>query len=359
MPTPAYPAPHKSSTDSFFTPRPTSPRQTNVKVLVTGVGGGVGQSIIKALQYTPYSVIAIDSERLATGLYTVERGYHGHYADHPQYLQRILQICRRERCALLFPGTDAELSILASQAALIQQAGTIPVVSSPEVIATCDDKLATARFLSANGYPAPITVPFDEACTASLELPFIVKPRRGGARSRGLHLLKTTRDLDYYLDVLPRGIYVAQEYISGPEYTCGSVNDSGRCLAVIVLRRTLRNGDTYKAFVEKDPLLANFVSRILDQLGPFGPCNVQLRVRDGEPYVFEFNARCSGTTYCRALAGFNEPLLTAELLLRHLPPKPIVKPTTIVRYWKELVVPNDDIAVLEETGATAGPRGRL
>jgi nucleoside-diphosphate-sugar epimerase len=33
------------------------------QVLVTGVGGGVGQSIVKSLQATPYSVVAVDSDR--------------------------------------------------------------------------------------------------------------------------------------------------------------------------------------------------------------------------------------------------------------------------------------------------------
>lgn len=42
-------------------------------LLVTGVGGGVGQSIIKSLQDTPYSVVGADVELLGTGPYAVPK----------------------------------------------------------------------------------------------------------------------------------------------------------------------------------------------------------------------------------------------------------------------------------------------
>lgn len=49
-------------------------------ILVTGVGGGVGQSIIKSLQDTFYPIIGADGEILATGLYAVKKGHIIPYA---------------------------------------------------------------------------------------------------------------------------------------------------------------------------------------------------------------------------------------------------------------------------------------
>ena len=46
-----------------------------MSILVTGVGGGVGQSIIKSLQGTQHTVIGVDSEALGTGLYAVAKAY--------------------------------------------------------------------------------------------------------------------------------------------------------------------------------------------------------------------------------------------------------------------------------------------
>ena len=37
-------------------------------VLVTGVGGGVGQSIIKALSQSSFEVVGVDADEMASGL---------------------------------------------------------------------------------------------------------------------------------------------------------------------------------------------------------------------------------------------------------------------------------------------------
>ncbi len=328
-------------------------------VVVTGVGGGVGQSVLKALQGTFCSAIGVDGEVLATGLYAVARGYQGVYARDPGFVDRLLEICRRERAALLFPGLDAELPVLARHQARFREIGTVAVVSSPEVVDLCDDKLATARFLESHGFPSPRTRPMAELDPSAATLPLVLKPMRGGARSQGVRVVRDPVELQHLCATLPRANYVAQEWIDGEEYTCGSVNRDGRCFGTIAMRRVLRDGDTYKAFVDESPLVHDFVRRVLESLGPFGPCNVQLRVRDGVPYVMEFNARCSGTTACRALAGFNEPLMTAEMLLHGRVPAYRIRPISILRYWNELVVENDRIATMAREGRVEQGTARL
>jgi hypothetical protein len=113
------------------------------------------------------------------------------------------------------------------------------------------------------------------------------------------------------------------------------------------MRRILRDGDTYKAFVERNGALESTVKEIVEALRPFGACNIQLRVSKGRPFVFEFNARCSGTTAARALAGFNEPQMIADYVLKGIAPSYAIEEISILRYWKELVVPNSAIRQLE------------
>ena len=57
-----------------------------MKVAITGVGGGVGQSIIKSLKDTRHHLVGIDGEVLATGLYCVPSGYVGVYADNSHFI---------------------------------------------------------------------------------------------------------------------------------------------------------------------------------------------------------------------------------------------------------------------------------
>lgn len=327
------------------------------KIMVTGVGGGVGQSILKALADTTYGVVSVDSEELAAGLYATPRAYKGCYAADPHFVDRLLEICRKEECGLIFAGHDVELLPLSEHAERFKAEGIIPVVSSAEVIRMCDDKLATNAFLEQHGFAVPETRRLNEFTT--FQRPVVLKPQRDGARSRGVYVARSSEEIGIYRQLVDPDNCIVQEYIEGDEYTCGSVTLNDKCAGVIVMRRILRDGDTYKAFVERNPRLESVVREIVETLKPFGACNIQLRVRNGEPLVFEINARCSGTTAARALAGFNEPRMIADFLLNQIAPVYSIREISILRYWKELVVSNARIAELRETRCLSGDGTRL
>lgn len=324
-------------------------------VLVTGVGGGVGQSVIKALRGSRYRIIAVDAERLATGLFVADRSFLVPYAADPEFVDRLLGICARENCALIIPGLDAELPVLARARDGFNAKGVHCAVSSPQVIDVCDDKLLTSQFLERIGLPTPRTADLSEADPGSrIGFPMILKPRKGGHRAIGVHTVGDSFDLERRLACIDPRNYIAQEWIDGPEFTCGTVSFEGRCRGVIIMRRILRDGDTYKAFVEEHPEVERTVRSAAEALEPFGACNFQLRVRDGVSYIIDINARSSGTTYCRALAGFNEPVAIAEYLLDGVEPKFAVRSISVLRYWNELVVDPLRIEQLAVSGCIDG-----
>jgi carbamoyl-phosphate synthase large subunit len=187
----------------------------------------------------------------------------------------------------------------------------------------------------------------------------VLKPQRGGARSRKTYLARSENDFNLYRQLADPGNCIVQEYIEGDEYTCGTITLGQKCAGAIVMRRILRDGDTYKAFVERNRALESTVRAIAEALQPFGACNIQLRVRNGEAFVFEINARCSGTTAARALAGFNEPKMIAGYLLDNVPPAWSIREISILRYWKELVVSNCRIQQLRTENFLAGDGTRL
>lgn len=314
----------------------------------------MGQSILKSLQKSGYRVVGLDAEPTAAGLYAVDRAYRIQRASEPGFIDRLLEIATTEGAKLIFPGLDPELPVFAAEAQRFKSRGIEIVVSNPEVVRISDDKLATAQFLEAHDFPSPYTRLLETALEERIDAPVILKPRRGGSRSQGVFVAKDREDIERLAAVLPNDNYVVQEQIIGDEYTCGSVNFDGRCFGVISMRRILRDGDTYKAFVHKDAALSTFLISVMETLRPFGACNTQLRMRDNIPYIFEFNARCSGTTYCRSLAGFNEPLMVANFLLRHEEPRPEARDLTILRYWKEMAVDNSRIAAMSQTGEISG-----
>lgn len=324
-----------------------------IRIAVTGVGGGVGQSIIKALADTDYEVVALDGEPLGTGLYAAAASYVIPYANKPDFIDRLLNICKTERCALLFPGLDAELPVLAEAANRFKEIGTTVVVSSPQVIDLSDNKLKTYQQLTKLGFTVPKTVNMatHQNPAPPLAYPFILKKRVGGHRSLEVYLVRNDKE---YENLQTQGVdlklFIAQEYIEGDEYTCGTINLNNACMGVIVMRRGLRDGDTYKAFAIKDSAIEKEVSKLATAIKPFGACNIQLRVKNGVVYVLEINARCSGTTAARALCGFNEPKMIADYICKSIKPVYDVKEQTILRYWKELVVPNNKVDKLRKTG---------
>jgi carbamoyl-phosphate synthase large subunit len=308
-------------------------------ILVTGVGGGAGQSILKALNLANFkNVVAVDSSPLAAGLYFGNPSYLGFEANHPAYIDRLLEICEKNQIEFVFPGHDIELPYLSSQVEFFESRGIRLIVSSQRVIEICDDKLKTSNFLRDNGFFYPETELFADFSWAGKAV--ILKPRTGGARSKHTYLAKSFEEFENYSNFVDKSNCVVQEFLEGPEYTCGSVylrhNDFGN----ILMKRELRSGDTYKAFSIKSKSISEYISNVVSTLAPFGACNVQLKMCDDKPYIFEINPRCSGTTAARALVGFNEPKMIIDFLKDGIFKKSDYHETTILRFWQEVLVEN-------------------
>ncbi len=313
-------------------------------IIVTGVGGGVGQSIIKCLHGSPYKIIGVDSMWDATGLYAVTKGYLGESAESDYFIDRLLEIAVKESANVIFPGLDVELIVLAKNKSVFEENGIKVIVSSEEVVGISNDKYKTVEFLKYNGFLYPHTY-LDT--TKDITFPVIVKPRFGGRRSIGIVNCNNQDELS--IAIKNKDNFVIQELIEGDEYTCGTLSLEGKCFGTIPMRRELRNGDTYKAYSEKNGKIIEYAGTVIERLKPFGPCNIQLRVRNGECYIFEFNSRCSGTTAARAIVGFNEPLWVCDMLQTGKPKQLDFREMAFFRYWKELEVRMQDVRLLQES----------
>src|SRR5258708_24878542 len=150
--------------------------------------------------------------------------------------------------------------------------------------------------------------------------PVVIKPKTGGSRSKNVFVMKDKSALEKMLvtQKLETENFVAQEYIDGEEYTCGTVSWNGECHGIIVMSRVLRDGDTYKCFVKKNPVIEKAVRKVVEKLKPFGGCNVQLRLKGDVPYIFEINARSSGTTGARRSEEHTSELQSPDHLVCRL-----------------------------------------
>lgn len=315
------------------------------RVLVTGAGALLGQGIIRSLleAQTPYEVIACDPSPLSAGLYWASRRHLIPLAKDPRWLEVFTALLDRERPDAVLVGTDVELKLLAANRAdLERRFSTHVVVSSPEVVAIADDKFLTYEFFKQHGFDAPEScLPGQEAeLVRRVGFPLVVKPRVG-ARSVGVRRVTNEVELARALAEATDDV-VIQECVATDhdEYTAGALCFEGVCKATIVMRRDLRDGNTYRAWVDDYPELNAFVRRAAEALKPHGPVNFQFRLpTGGAPKVFEINGRFSGTTPLRMRAGFNE----VDMVLRHVLDgvpleQPPVRRMMILRHFTETVV---------------------
>ena len=331
-----------------------------MKVLVTGAGALLGQGIIKSLRMAPtqYEIVAVDPDPRAVGLYWADKAYLVPFAVDPGYVDRIWRIIDRERPEALLVGTDVELMMFAIHKSQIELCyDTRVIVSSQDVIRIADDKWLTYEFLASNGFPHPKSSLPDGVSDLLCEcaFPLIVKPRVG-ARSVGVHKVRNEQELNLALSQVQNPII--QECVATPEqeYTSGIVISAGIVRATVTMRRNLRDGNTYRAYVEPDAPFNGLLANVAEKLGGLGPLNFQFRLDQGVPKIFEINARFSGTTPLRAYTGFNE----VDAVVRHFVlgeeiPEYQLHRLVVLRYWNEILVEDEQIATLKNQGSLNNP----
>jgi carbamoyl-phosphate synthase large subunit len=318
-----------------------------MKVLVTGAGALLGQGILRALKRSSaeIEVACADPSPLSAGLYWTDEAYLLKMASDPDYISRLGEVLARAKPDILIPGTDSELSVLAAHRdRLLAEFGTQVLVSDARAVAIADDKFMTFEFLRDSGFPAPPSARGEDGeaideLVRTTGFPLVVKPRTG-ARSVGVSIVGSRRELDQALK--NRSGLVVQECVGddSDEYTASVLVFDGEAKASIVMRRDLRDGNTYRAFSGAYPELNTEVKRFGVALNPFGPANFQFRLdSQGRACVFEINCRFSGATPLRALVGFNEVEMCLLHILRNEPiVEPEVQEATILRHWSETLV---------------------
>jgi carbamoyl-phosphate synthase large subunit len=256
-------------------------------------------------------VIVTDVNPLSPAVFKADRAYRVPLSSEPGYIDEILRIARHERCGLVVPTIDDELTAFACAAPRFLAAGARVAVSPPSTTALCHDKLAACHALRDQGVAAaaswrPADVPADP------RFPLFVKPRfgRGGV---GAVAIRNRRDLDFFVDYVEDAI--VQEYLSGPEFTIDMVCDwHGVPLAIVPRERVvIRAGVSDRGRTVRDPALLSLGRACAAAMRFTGPVNIQCRVVEGRPIVFEINPRFSGGIPLTIAAGVDVPSMLVAL----------------------------------------------
>ncbi len=323
-------------------------------IAVTGTGSLIGQAIIKSIKCSSYkdsNLIGMDYFENTIGSYWTDSNYLlpdilSDDVSEKDWLERVLSIIVKNRVNILFVGVDFELRIFAKYKQYIEENTTcLIVVSNEKVIGIADDKYLTYQFLKDNKLDHPLTFKESEVDNILdgnlINFPMIVKPRNG---YRSIDVYTVNNIIELRDKVIKVENPIIQEYIgtNETEYTCGVIAFNGGVKESIVLRRDLRNGNTDKTYLKYNYQLEikDYIESVSIKLGQFGACNFQLRVDSDGPKIFEINARHSGTTYIRALYGFNEIEFILNYLLKGEETVFNIKEGIVQRYFEEFFVQN-------------------
>lgn len=341
------------------------------RVVVTAAGSVVGQGIIKCLKLanaqghdSAYRIFATDASPMAAGLYRGDSGYLVPAANDRNYLDAMIDVCKKAGADAMFVGSDEELMPLARSKKRFESASGAKVIVNPvKVLETCSDKWMTHVFLKEQGLPtAESSVP--ESASAFLSkagFPVVVKPRQGHG-SEEVHVAHDQDEVDLAVERIEKGGRRAliQEYLEddGNEYTTGvTVSESGaKVMSCIAMRRTLKGGQTYKAFIDDFDEVRESARAVALEIGARGPLNIQSRLVEGEPKIFEINARLSASCPMRAVAGVNEP----DILYRnfvHGVESDVMEYQKLVsmRFWNEVYVRRSTFDRTKKEKKFAGP----
>lgn len=215
----------------------------------------------------------------------------------PEYLDAVMDICRRHKVDLIVPTIDTELMIYAKSRSDFRSIGTDVLISHPDFIKVARDKKETAEILIRNGITTPRTWSVEMCTSAIQKLPFplLLKPIDGSC-STGIAVIENLESIQR-LELNPKG-YILQEICQGKEYTINAFyTRESKCAACVPhYRKMVRAGEVCFAETVRIPEFRVIADKLGDIFGGIWGtiCFQGFIDQTNAPQIFEINARFGG-----------------------------------------------------------------
>ena len=313
--------------------------RTPLTILRTAAGSPPTVTQYRAFRALGCRIIAADCDPASVGFHFADAAYVVPKVGAPGYLERMLEVCRREAVDLFLPALDEELALCAAQRERFEQLGTCLLLSSPAALAVCADKLRMAECFQRLGIPGARTIAAEDYREGSFaRFPLIIKPRAGRGGT-GVFLARDHAEAAFFARYVERA--VVQECLTGVEYTIDVLADRRGEVRILSPRQRLatESGVSSRGLTHWREGLLEPVRTLVRELDMVGPLNFQCFAgTDGRIAFTEINARMAGTAILSQSAGV--PLFEGVLALaRGGEPEPWLKPCPpllMFRYWEEL-----------------------
>lgn len=270
----------------------------NVLILSAGTRNKIVEYFVRTFAGKG-NIIATDMNKLAPAIYEANKYYIVPKITEPQYLDVIIDICKKEKISGVLSLIDPELSLLAKNEKLFEDIGVKVIGSSYKLCEMSLDKYKMFLWLTQNGYNCAKSYMDKEAFyrdidNKTIKYPVFVKPARGSASIAVLKVYdKETIELLFNRD---SGLMI-QEFLDGQEIGADVYIDmiSGEVVSIFTKKKIrMRAGETDKAISFKDDKLFAFIKKFVSDVGYRGQVDIDIFDIDGKYYISEVNPRFGG-----------------------------------------------------------------
>ena len=247
-------------------------------------------------------IIATDNSPYAPALYFTDKQYLVPKITAPEYIDTIIDICKKEHIDVVTTFIDPEIMILAENREKFDEIGVEVLAPYTETARLCFDKYEMFRYLKSKGIRTVETWGSFEDIKAALEegkvsFPVFVKPRTGSG-SVGARKIYDLETLSASFEQEP--CLIAQELMTGED--CLDLDAdiyvdtvSHKPVAIFSKKKISTTiGGANKTISFKDEKLFSFISEITEHFRFNGPLDADFFFKNGEYYLSEINPRFGG-----------------------------------------------------------------
>lgn len=259
-------------------------------ILITGAGGSYGLYLARKLE-SKYRIILADADQSSAGLNSKYESIAIPMGTDNNFEDVLLGIIRDKHIDYVVPCVDEELLKFWNIRKKFNQFKLI--LPSKEFIELCINKHILMDRLKKSPISSIPTYNLE-----NVEFPLIAKPIQGRG-SRKVHKIEDKYQLEGYFKLynLDNKSVLLQKYFGGDEYTISViVNNKNELVSIVPKKIILKRGITRIAISKYNEKINDVCKKIIQELKPCGPFNVQLKFYNNTPYIFEINPRLSTTS---------------------------------------------------------------
>ena len=271
-----------------------------MNILITSVGtrNKIVQYFKKEFQGLG-NVIATDMSELAPAIYEADKYYIVPRIDDTTYINKLLEICIKEKINCVFALIDPELSLISKNKNKFIEIGVTPLISNYDVVELAFDKYSMYNFLVNNNFKTAKSYVnknkfYKDLEEGFIEFPVFVKPVKGSA-SINISKVNSKEEIELLFNMYDN--LMIQEFLDGQEIGADVYVDpiSKKVVSIFTKEKVkMRAGETDKSRSFKDKKLFDLIVSVVEKIGYEYMIDMDIFKIDGEYYISEINPRFGG-----------------------------------------------------------------